>query len=147
LLGSSDLDEAEDVHPLTPHRSPNPWDPRLVVDLALAIDPLEEILQRFTLTEAHYERLLTIPAFRRDLALTMRELRENGVTFSKKAAVQAEAYLLDLDEMVQDRSIAASTRLDAIKSVVAWGKLDPKNDKATGDVNQGVQVNLSINFT
>jgi len=127
-------------------RSPNPWDPRLVVDLALAIDPLEAILERFALDASHYERLLQIPAFRRDLAMTMRELREDGVTFAKKAAVQAESYLLDVDELVQNKAVAASTRLDAIKSVVKWGNLE--GDKTgKGVENQGVQVNLQINFT
>lgn len=146
LLGPSDLDETEDVNLPTHPRSPNPWDPRLMVDLALAIDPLEAILERFSLTQDHYERLLRIPAFRRDLAMTMRELREDGIPFAKKAAVQAESYLLDVDEMVQDRSIAASTRLDAIKWTAKMGKLEPREEKG-GDVNQGVSVNLSINFT
>jgi hypothetical protein len=162
LLGSSDLDEAEDVHPLTSSkllggdvlrgrsepidRSPNPWDPRLILDLALAIDPLEEILQRFSLTGSHYTRLLQIPSFRRDLSMTMRELRENGVTFGRKAAAQAESYLLDVDEMIQDRSIAASTRLDAIKWTAKMGKLEPKDEKG-GDAASGTTVNLQINFT
>lgn len=152
---------AEDASPLSvvvpqflqPHaataeygkHSSNPWDPRLVVDLALGIEPLEDILTRYGLSEVQYNRLVEVPTFRRDLGMTMREVRENGLSFHKKAAVQAESYLQDVDDIVQDKSVAASVRLSAITSCVLWGKLLPKEEK--GEAQGGTQVNLQINFT
>lgn len=125
--------------------SPNPWPPKLVIDLALGLDHLDDILAAHGLTRPQYDRLTEIPTFRRELASTMRDLRENGVPFARKAAIQAESYLVNLDEMVHDLDVPASTRLEAIKSVVKWGKLEPKEDK--GQDHGGNTINLQINFT
>lgn len=126
-------------------RSPNPWDPRMIVDLALNIDPLENILECYGVERETYDHLCTVPAFRRDLAVTLRELRENGLPFSKKAAVQAESYLLDVDDMIKDAAVPASTRLSAIQWVTKMGRLEPKEEKADAGAT-GTTVNLQINF-
>jgi hypothetical protein len=126
-------------------QSPNPWDPRLVMDLTLAIDSHEEILERYGLTDAQYNRLMEVPSFRRDLAVALRDNRENGVSYAAKARVQAESYLVHVDELVNDQTVAASTRLDAVKWITKMGRLEPKEEKSSE--NSGVQVNLQINFT
>lgn len=126
-------------------RDPNPWDPRMIVDLALNIEPLASILECYGVDMATYDHLCTVPAFRRDLAVTMRELRENGLSYAKKAAVQAESYLLDVDEMIQDKAVAAATRLSAIQWVTKMGRLEPKEDK-TDHGAAATTVNLQINF-
>lgn len=135
--------DSSELAPLRP--SPNPWPPKLVIDLALGLDHLDDILAAHGLTRPQYDRLTEIPTFRRELASTMRDLRENGVPFARKAAIQAESYLVNLDEMVHDLDVPASTRLEAIKSVVKWGKLEPKEDK--GQDSGGNTINLQINFT
>lgn len=124
--------------------TPNPWDPRLVMDLAAGVDSLEDILPRYGLTREDYEALAGVPAFRRDLSTTLREFREKGITFGIKAKIQAEAYLVEIDEMIGDKSVPAATRLDAIKSVVKWGGLEPKETKT--EQTSGVTVNLMINY-
>ena len=126
--------------------SPNRWDPRLIVDLALAIDALPDILSRYQVTEKEYEVLSTVPAFRQELALVIRDIRENGLGFVAKAKVQAEAYLGVVDAMVYDQTVAPSTRLDAIKSVVTWGRLLPKEDKTQGPQTSAQQINVNISF-
>lgn len=143
LPADEDFSESASLEPQ--RRNPNPWDPRLVIDLALGIDSLEDILLRFGLSEAAYNRLTEIPSFRRELATQMRELREGGVTFGKKAAAQAESYLEKVDEIVFDNSVPASTRMDAIKWCAKMGSLEPKEAKQEGQ--SGTQVNLQICFT
>jgi hypothetical protein len=123
----------------------NPWDPRLVLDLALAIEDTEPILERYDLQQEDYDALMRTPSFRRDLALTMREVRENGLSFRHKARVQAESYLEVLDQLVYSPATPASTRLDGIKQAVTWGDLSPKEGKG-GDVQNAQQINISINF-
>ena len=50
---------SQGYHPSTvsstvmPRDTTNPWDPRLLLDLALAVDPLEDILTRYSLTAFH----------------------------------------------------------------------------------------------
>jgi hypothetical protein len=123
----------------------NPWDPRLVLDLALAIEDTGPILDRYDLQQEDYDALMRTPSFRRDLALTMREVRENGLSFRHKARVQAESYLEVLDQLVYSPATPASTRLDGIKQAVTWGDLAPSDKK--GDSQQQAQaINISINF-
>lgn len=122
----------------------NAWDPRLILDLAIAVDDLETILTRYQLTRPAYDRLTTTQAFRRELALTIREIRENGASFRQKAKIQAESYLEVLDDMVYSETTPASVRLDAIKSTVAWGDLVPK--EAKGEAVNAQQINVNISF-
>jgi len=122
-----------------------PWDSRLVLDLALGVDSLQDILDRYDLNNEEYNALSTTPAFRRDLAQAIKDIREDGLSFSTKARIQAETYLPILDEMVNSLETPASVRLEAIRSTVAWGRLEPKNAKAE-DVKNATQINVNINF-
>lgn len=138
-------DEVSAFSPLSPERGKtNQWDPRLILDLAFAIDPLEEVLPRYGLSTREFDRLSKVPAFRKELALTLRDIRENGLTFTKKAKVQAESYLEVLDEIVHDNETPASVRLEAIRSTVKWGNLEPRDDKK--DDTNATTVNVQINF-
>lgn len=122
-----------------------PWDSRLVLDLALGVDSLQDILDRYDLNHEEYNALSTTPAFRRDLAQAIKDIREDGLSFSTKARIQAETYLPILDEMVNSLETPASVRLEAIRSTVAWGRLEPKNSKGD-EVKNATQINVNINF-
>jgi hypothetical protein len=121
-----------------------PWDPRLILDLAIGVDSLEEILARYGMSLSEYEHMSTLPVFKKELAQTMRDVRENGNSFRAKAKVQAEYYLQEVDELVNDKTTPAGVRLDAIKSVVKWGDLEPKDAKTDG--TGATAVNIQINF-
>ena len=121
------------------------WDPRLVLDLAIAVDDLSVILARYDLTEAEFNLLSDTPVFRRELALAMRDARENGVGFQVKAKIQAESYLSVLDALVYDNNTPASVRLECIRSAVQWGALLPKEAKADSTQN-ATQINVNISF-
>lgn len=125
--------------------SVSPWDPRLILDLAIAVEDTEAILARYDLSEYDYNNLLKTTSFRRDLAMTMREVRENGLSFRHKARVQAESYLEVLDSLVYSDSTPSGVRLDGIKQAVAWGDLVPKETKGDGGQSQN-PINIQINF-
>ena len=120
------------------------WDPRLTLDLAIGVDDLDTILERYALTKGQFNNLSDLPAFKRDLAEVMRDVREKGVPFKTKAKIQAEVYLELIDKMVFDENVPAGVRLDAIKSVVKWGDLEPTNLKDDGAISNA--VNIQINF-
>lgn len=126
--------------------APSPWDPRLVMDLALEVDALPDILLRYDLTVDDYHALCGNLAFRRDLSMAIRELKENGLTFQHKARVQAEHYLSIVDDLVNNFDTPASVKLEAIKSTVSWGRLDPKLDKNAEAQANATQINVNINF-
>jgi hypothetical protein len=123
----------------------NKWDPRLILDLAVGIDSTEDILHRYNLSEEEYENLSKVKSFRQELALMIRDVRENGVSFARKAAVQAESYLEDVHTMITDPTVAAGTKLDAIKSTVLWGRLLPEKETKDDALN-ATQINVSISF-
>ena len=150
-ISNQHLVTSQGFHPSTssaqllPKDSTNPWDPRLLLDLALAVDPLEDILTRYSLTSQHYDALMASQTFRRELALMVRDVQENGASFKAKAKVQAESYLPVLDMLIYDETVAASTKLSAIQSVVRWGDLEPKPTKEEQTTN-ATQINVNISF-
>jgi len=125
--------------------STNPWDPRLILDLAIGVDGLDEILPRYELAEEEFLILSGTKAFRRELAITMRDVRENGIPFTQKAKVQAESYLEIIDDLVYNNATPANTRLEAIRSMVKWGKLEPQKE-AKDDALNATQINVNISF-
>ena len=146
LPAQSDPDQPVIFSPVPLKREAvNRWDPRLILDLALGVEDLDAVLPRYNLTPDDYETLAHSPIFRKELALTIRDVRENGLPFKAKARVQAEAYLEVLDELVYSDGTPASTRLEAIKSTVAWGGLIPKESKEENAGN-ATNINVQINF-
>ena len=125
--------------------SPNKWDPRLLLDLVIAVDTLDEILLRYGLSHEEYNILTSNLVFRRELAATMRDIRENGASFRSKARIQAESYLPVIDDMIWSPDVAPGTRLSAIQSVVRWGDLEPKEKKEQAQQVQP-QINVQILF-
>ena len=138
-------------HPLLPTLRPpppatpvNPWNPRLVMDLAVGVDPVNEILDSHGLDFDDLERLMNNPTFRRELASLRREVAENGTSFRSKARMQAESYLSTLDDIVLDTNAPTSVRLEGIKSAVRWADLEPK--KSGGEEQPATSINVQINF-
>lgn len=127
----------------TPTQTINPWDPRLVMDLAIGIDSAEDISERYDLSTNALDALYGIKSFRQEVAAVMKDVRENGVTFRAKAKIQAEDYLEIMDKLIYNSEIPAGVRLDAIKSAVKWAGLEPKDEKTHEDIPQ---VNIQINF-
>ncbi len=122
------------------------WDPKLVFELALGIEPLAAILERHGLTERHYNQLVDHPAFRKDLSAQRLEMQEHGVTFKHKARLQAEMYLKEMHTIITDSTgdVPASTKVDAIKYITKVAELEP--DKKTASDDGGKQtINIQIN--
>ena len=147
VVNSADCEESPSIsrHNL-PSFSPstNRWDPRLILDLAVGVDGLSEILLRYDITLDEYDHISKSESFRRELSLAIRDARENGTPFAVKARVQAESYLEVLDALVYSPNTPSSTKLESIRSIVKWGRLEaPKNGE---DTVPATQVNVNINF-
>jgi hypothetical protein len=121
-----------------------PWPPLLPIDLALGLDDIPVILARHGLTEKDYTQLADLPAFRLELMKISKEIRENGLSFARKSAYQAESYLEDLDLLMQNVDTPPSIKLDIFKTLAKMGGLEPKDAKADG--NGAPSFNLQINI-
>ena len=125
--------------------SANQWDPRLILDIAVGIEDLDVILPRYGLSENDYVILCGSRLFRQELAMTIRDVHENGLPFRAKAKIQAESYLEVINDLIYDETTPATTKLEAIRSTVRWANLEPKDDKSDNGSNQ-TQVNVNISF-
>lgn len=120
------------------------WPPRLPFELALGLDTEEDVLDRHMITPAQWAALKANPLFIREVVESKHALADKGVTFRSKAKVQAEEYLLQLDAMIHDATIDPKVKLEAIRSVVKWAGLEPKEEKEQGGAQNLVQVNINI---
>jgi hypothetical protein len=121
------------------------WPPKLAMDLALG-DTHDHVIEVYGLTADQLDSILHNPAFRREVAKHEREIRENGVSFKQKARVQAEEYLIEIHNLINDPLVPPSVKLDAIKSVTKWAGLEPAPEKAQTQNVTNVQVNNKIEF-
>jgi len=121
--------------------SPNRWPPQLIFDLALGLDGYEEIEARYNLAPTQLERLFTLPGFRQEVAVLTRELRSNNTIFTHKAKIQAETYLDTMNDLMNDPTTPASTKLSIFQTLTKLGNLEPKEAKSDAlQAGQGQQA-------
>ena len=125
--------------------APALWPQGLVVDLALGIDSLEDVLLRFNVEPAHWLALQDNRAFRIDLARTRKEISESGLSFKRKAATQAEMYLSKMDALMDDDDVSPATKHTIFRSMTALGELEPKKER-DDSVGSGMAFNIQINM-
>lgn len=119
------------------------WPAMLPFELALGIHSLEDILEGHGLSHFDWEMIEDNPLFKREVAAAMLEVAETGMSFKRKAAVQAETYLKDMDDLMASIDTAPSTKLEIFKTLVKCGDLEPKGEKQGSLAGQ---FNIQINF-
>ena len=117
---------------------------RLCCELALALDPPEEVFARYNYSEERARELLSDPSFEKMLARIAAEIRESGLTFRTKARIMAEELLPQAFEMATDPFTSSAVRADLIKWSAKVSGLEPK-DKDDGRTAGG-GLTLSITF-
>lgn len=156
------LDEAGDPHLETPserearrlaERLPDGYrptsateltfDPRIAYELALGVDKAEGVFEKYGLTEAEAEALLSNPAFAATVKKYQEEVLTSGVSFKLKAKIQAEDLLTHSYLIATDPEAPMSVRADLIKWTARVAGLEPKEEKASGT---GGGFTLSITF-
>jgi hypothetical protein len=121
------------------------WPPQLPVALALQVEDLPHILDRFNLTPERFELLKPLPAFRKAVAEAEREVRETGHTFKLKCKGIAEDFLDTIYLELHNDSVGLSTKVDMFKYLVKMGGLEPIPQKeTTGPVGTAVQININL---
>jgi hypothetical protein len=119
----------------------------LTMDLALGLDPIDEILARHGIDCYLWESLQSNLTFRRELMVLRKELAESGTTFKRKAALQAETYLTEMHTLMQDPSVPPPTKVDIFKTLAKLGELEPKDSsKLKGEGSNVPQFAIQINI-
>lgn len=119
-----------------------PFDPRMAYDFALGLETPRNIIAQYGVSPDEYELLRTHPQFRLAVDKYVTELKEKGITFRMKAALQAEALLPEAYRMSVDANTPASVRADLIKWQAKVGNLEPKETK--GEAVSALQININL---
>ena len=113
-----------------------PWDHRMTYELALALDPVSEILARYHVTEKDFQRFRKQPAFMQQIVDYRAEIREKGLTFRAKAKIMAEDLLGTAYELIHSPATPANVKADLIKWTSKVAALDPQPNQHQQDSNQ-----------
>lgn len=115
------------------------WDPRLPLDIALNESSVtgrhlytdEALIARYDLTQADYDLIRQLPAFRAQVREAIQELQANGLTVKRKSSALFEYYLdTSVPLMMQSDYTDAKTKLEIIKFL---GQVAGKDGKADAE--------------
>lgn len=130
---------------IIPRESLTPWPIKLPLELALGAEPTADILLRMGVTDEQYLGWVCMPAFKKALAESAKDVREQGLTFKILCQGIAQDFLQELDHKLHDPEIAFSQKLDAFKHVTKLAGLEPIPQKEAANQNQNL-VNIQINL-
>ena len=101
-----------------------PYPQGLALDLALETGTLDDILESYSLTKDQFVLILKNPVFKKELEETKESMKQEGWSFRKKAAMQAEMYLHRIYDLIHKDTTPANVKADLIKATVRWAGYD-----------------------
>ena len=119
------------------------WPATLPFEVALGVHSLDEILTSHGLDTDDWEILTRNTSFRKELIAAQKEVAETGLSFQRKAAIQAEMYLSDIDALMCGSETAPSIKLEIFKTLAKYGNLEPAPAKEQDNAST---FNIQINF-
>lgn len=117
---------------------------RLAYELALRMEPAEEVFQRYGYDEAAALALMESPAFAGLLDRVAKDVQENGLSFKAKARAQAEDLLAHSYDLATDPLCSAAVRADLIKWTAKVAGLEPTSKDTEKTGGGGLTLNISF---
>jgi hypothetical protein len=127
------------MNDLLPETS-NIWQQDFLLELALGLEPDVDIMARYDVTPVQLNQWYEHPVFKKELSELRKKVLDEGLTFKVKCRVQAEQYLLDIHNVMKDKSTPPNTKLEILRSLSRWAGYDPKDDK-----KESTTVNVNVN--
>lgn len=101
---------------------------RLLIDLAVGADSMENICAQYGLTDQDISRLENDSHFQKRLGKLKRELTDDGTAITARAKHWiAELGLSKLHDLAHDPDVAASVQHDCVKTFIKLAGLDKGN--------------------
>lgn len=146
-IEEQDTYDLDQPYPVTSTSRPSltPWPSNLPRELAMGGDTAENILERCGCSEADYVAWAQLPAFRMALSDAAKEVREHGASWRLLCQGIAMDFLPVLDTKLHDPLVPLALKLDALKQIVKWAGLEPKEEKA-GAATGVPQINIQFNM-
>lgn len=118
------------------------WHPMMPVEIALDRHPVKYICECYGVDVIAWNKLRNDPLFQEDVRRHREDLRKDGMSFKKKAQLQAEA-LLDVSwGIINNPSTPANVRADLIKNTIRVAGLDASKEQDAAAARANLQINI-----
>lgn len=111
------------------------WPPGLPFELALRQAKPSEVCASYGLAKSDYDRLCQNPLFIAALEQAVEAVEKEGVTFRRKAQVQAEELLKTSWSLIHDENVADNVRADLLKWTMRIAGYDASLDQKAATAN------------
>lgn len=136
--------EELDTPPAYLSRTLTPWPSGLPRELAMGGESPEAIMERCGVKEEDYIKWAAMPAFRRALSDAAKEVREQGASFKILCQGIALDFLPVLDQQLHNDRVPLALKIDALKKIVEWSGLAPKEEKVQQGMTNQVQICINL---
>jgi hypothetical protein len=123
------------------------FDPQMVAEIALGAEHPHDIAERYGFDAVAYETLAALHWFGELVARKRQELADDGVLFTAKAGMMAEALLTRLFQQSMAGSLAAPLMVETAKQLSDIGRLKPASAAAAASAGPPFQINIQVNGT
>lgn len=118
--------------------------PRLLLEVASGLEEGWEIADRYGYSDREWKEMSENEGFKKQVAALTAELKLNGVTFQRKAAMIAEDLLEDLFALAKN-SRSLPDLLSVARFAASMGRLEPvSGDRSGGQTGNVFQI--AFNF-
>jgi len=124
------------------------YPPTLPIEVAMRTAPIRQICEAYGIDRDEWEVLRNHPLFIADVQAAMETLKEDGMSFTVKARLQAEELLKTSWKMIQNVTTPPTVRADLIKFTIRAAGLDKSAEKVSQMPPGGypAQLNIQINL-
>lgn len=102
--------------------------PELILEVAVGVDTLESICQKYGYSTSHVEQLRNDAGFKARVAKTESDLQRDGFTHKYRAAYGADIGLQEMIRMLKDPTVSNALKVDIYKELVKTADLVPKQN-------------------
>lgn len=119
-----------------------PYDARMCFEIALALDPLDKILERYGIAPDQFKRLSQNTQFKQQIIEFRKEIKDKGLSFKEKAKMMAEDMLTTAYDIIHHPQTSASVKADLIKWTAKVAGYDAPTDTQPQNFLPQIQATL-----
>jgi hypothetical protein len=119
-----------------------PYDARLCFEIALGLEPIDVVLERYNIDKERFSELLANPTFKKQILDFKREIKEKGLSFKEKAKMMAEDLLTTAYDIIHHQATSAAVKADLIKWTARVAGYEVPNDAAPQNFLPALQQTL-----
>lgn len=104
------------------------------IDLAVGVNPFVDICDNYNIDQQTALTLENDPVFQRRLRIAKQVVEDDGTAFRSRCRVAVSNSVHHVVHMLNDSDVPASTQLEAFKTLVKYGDLEPATKDSTANM-------------